>query len=282
MVISGDSEGEEPRKLKAMAPERSKPLHNFSMPCLKWGNQRHLRCMKINSNGEIFSFDHRSSASEAESEGLIIRQREWESEKRRSSSGSEGFKKSPLPPVGVSGRKSKIERDGDDGIEGVREKLMFDLRTATDKMKAAIVDEGEEEELSAAATRPWNLRRRRAACKSPNETNGRGGGLRNEERQQNSSPPRTGNPAMISLRPRGFAAAQGAEKKERCKFSISLSREEKEEDFRLMIGTRPSRRPKKRAKIVQKQLDRLFPGLWISEITPDSYEVPDFPEPGKK
>ncbi|OMO63499.1 hypothetical protein COLO4_32387 [Corchorus olitorius] len=31
----------------AMAPERSKPLHNFELPCLKWGNQKYLRCMKL-------------------------------------------------------------------------------------------------------------------------------------------------------------------------------------------------------------------------------------------
>ena len=44
-------------------------------------------------------------------------------------------------------------------------------------------------------------------------------------------------------------------KRERPKFSVSLSREEVRDDFMAMVGTRPPRRPKKRARIVQKQLD---------------------------
>ncbi|KAJ6429798.1 hypothetical protein OIU84_021241 [Salix udensis] len=38
----------ERRSVMAMGQERSKPpLHNFDLPFLKWGNQRHLRCMKL-------------------------------------------------------------------------------------------------------------------------------------------------------------------------------------------------------------------------------------------
>ncbi|MCD9645964.1 hypothetical protein HAX54_035404 [Datura stramonium] len=46
----------------AMGPERSKPLHNFTLPCgLKWGNQRYLRCggSKI-PDGEMSSYNRRS------------------------------------------------------------------------------------------------------------------------------------------------------------------------------------------------------------------------------
>ncbi|KAJ6983870.1 hypothetical protein NC653_026630 [Populus alba x Populus x berolinensis] len=35
-------------------------------------------------------------------------------------------------------------------------------------------------------------------------------------------------------------------------------------------------RPKKRPRIVQKQMDALFPGLWLSEVTVDNYKVPEF------
>lgn len=35
---------------------RSKSLHNFSLPCFKWGNQRVLRCVKLTS-------DHRNRSS---------------------------------------------------------------------------------------------------------------------------------------------------------------------------------------------------------------------------
>ncbi|CBI26998.3 unnamed protein product, partial [Vitis vinifera] len=201
--------GERVSELKTMGPERSKPLHNFAMPSLKWGNQRFLRCMKVNSNGEVAADDGRSS-------DLVRGRRESESEKRKGD-----------------------EIDGDDGIEAVRAKLMFDLQAAADKMKVAIFKDGEEEDSS--------------------------------RRKPGTSPSRT-----------DVSAPRRGEKKERAKFSVSLSRQEIEEDFMAITGHRPARRPKKRAKNVQKQLDTLFPGLWLTEVTPDSYKVPDFPETGKR
>ncbi|XP_042501029.1 uncharacterized protein LOC122078899 [Macadamia integrifolia] len=285
MVFSGVSERDRPQKFMAMAPERSRPLHNFNMPSLKWGNQRHLRCMKVNSNEEIPTLDRRSSASEAKFEGFISRRKEFDSTKRRPSNGSQSFEKLLLPPIGAYGQKSEIEGDVDDGIAEVREKLMSELRTAANKISVAILEEGEEDE-SAAAVRPWNLRTRRAACRAPSERGGGDAGCsnsKNEERQSNSSPLRTDNSTIKSLRLRGLSSAQvSVEKKGSPKFSIPLSREDIEDDFLSMTGARPSRRPKKRAKIVQKQLDTIFPGLWLSEITPDSYRVPDIPEPGKR
>ncbi|KAL2478004.1 Uncharacterized protein Fot_47018 [Forsythia ovata] len=67
----------------------------------------------------------------------------------------------------------------------------------------------------------------------------------------------------------------GGQKKEKRKlsFEISLSQREIEEDIYSLTGSRPNRRPKKRAKNVQKQLDDVFPGSWLASITPDSYKV---------
>lgn len=164
--------------MMAMVPaERSKPLHNFSMPCLKWGNQRLLRCVKVSTS------------------------------------------------------------DSDD-IATVREKLMIDLKVATDNLKVSLFQE--------ANPKPWNLRTRRAACKAPHQTN-----------QDNN------NKRKMDERP---------------KFSVSLSKDEVQQDFRALLGTRPPRRPKKRPKIVQNNLDTLFPGLWLTEVTVESYKVPDVPE----
>lgn len=68
------------------------------------------------------------------------------------------------------------------------------------------------------------------------------------------------------------------EKKEtKQKFSILLTRQEIEEDIFAMTGSKPARRPKKRAKVVQKQIDNVFPGLWLAAITPDSYKVSEAP-----
>lgn len=249
----------------AMAPpERSKPLHNFSLPCLKWGNQRHLRCMKV-TNGETSSPDRRSSPSEAESDSSFRI-------KRRSCS------------TALSYDKSKTEGDRNNGFDAIREKLMSDLRVAADKIKVSILEDGVEDAsgsaAAAASTRPWNLRTRRAACKAPNESaiGGKGGNLRTDS----ASPLLVDFPNAKSSRLRGTAVVtQCTEKKERAKFSMSLSKEEVSDDFLAMIGTRPPRRPKKRAKIVQKHLDFVFPGLWLSEITPDTYKVDEIPDFGK-
>lgn len=259
----------------------------------------------MNPNGEdsSSSADQRFfSASELDKKGLI--------EPRR----REELEKSPSPA-----ERRRKSSDGDQRIDAFRTKLLFHLQTAADKIKDAILREGseEEEERPAAAaaaaaasvpaaeaeteaSRPWNLRTRRAACKAPNGMNGNliiggggggggnGGGAKSlqiEERKPNYSPSRTENK---SPKLRGDVTAAVAadsptgEKRERAKFSVSLSRREIEDDFVNLTGHRPPRRPKKRPKIVQKQLDTLFPGLWMTEITADIYKVPDVPETGNR
>lgn len=59
-------------------------------------------------------------------------------------------------------------------------------------------------------------------------------------------------------------AAVGAAKREEQKFSVSLTKEEIEEDLFAMTGLKPPWRPKKRSKVVKQQLDvRNFAfGLW--------------------
>ncbi|XP_042430831.1 uncharacterized protein LOC122017318 [Zingiber officinale] len=115
------------------------------------------------------------------------------------------------------------------------------------------------------ADRPWNLRTRRAACNAPVET-----------RNGNHVSPSLGAAAIEKVNFSVKTLRMGSnelEKGEMIKFSVSLSRREIEEDFFAIKGTKPPRRPKKRAKIIQRELDALFPGLWLSEITPDSYKI---------
>ncbi|KAJ6802589.1 uncharacterized protein M6B38_191935 [Iris pallida] len=123
---------------------------------------------------------------------------------------------------------------------------------------AAAAAAAEEEESSPAnLSRPWNLRSWRASGRV-------------------SSPPSPRSPTMVSLgkslRPRAENGGGGGGG-ERSKFSVGLSKEEIEEDFVKMKGSKPPRRPKKRAKYIQKQLDSVFPGLWLSEITADLYKI---------
>ncbi|PQQ04517.1 uncharacterized protein Pyn_37160 [Prunus yedoensis var. nudiflora] len=291
MVYIGVSEERErvAAKSMAMGSERTKPLHNFNLPWdLKWGNQKHLRCMKVSSDaggstGEASAVDRRSSAQRLESSVMMTRPRESEFEKRRF--------RAPRP---------RIENDdAEEGIEAVRKKLMFDLKTAADKMKDAILreeevavaaadtdmaadgedvemaEEGESSPAAAAEVRPWNLRTRRAACKAPL---GGGGakGLRIEEKKANYLPLRSeGNNGVKSPRPK-------EKEKGEAKFAVSLTKKEIEDDFMVMLGHRPPRRPKKRPRNVQKQLDTLFPGMWLTEVSAETYKVPEFPETAKR
>ncbi|TXG57371.1 hypothetical protein EZV62_018684 [Acer yangbiense] len=313
----------------AMAPERSsKPLHNFTLPrTLMWGNQRYLRCMKVQDSSTM-------AAAAAIVDHRHVRRR---SSPNRLSGFSDAsrrrervllFKK---PRTDGGGGGGGGDEEEEEGIEAVREKIMNDLKTAADKMKDAILRkqrvsdyEREEEEspVSAAAAaaaaqdsaRPWNLRTRRAACKDPNggpapaaASPASKGFLRIEERKpSSSSSPMRSEVGVGAKSPRvlrgGGGLAEKEVKKERPKFSMALSKKEIEEDFMELVNHRPPRRPKKRPRIVQKQLDvsfffffffeffsifsnrgtTLFPGLWLTEVTADSYKVPELAESSKR
>lgn len=313
MVILGKGRERKAEKLITMPPERSKPLHNFRLP-LSWGARRFLRCVKVNPNAEVTAVDRKSTASSSEDERSFGHPKNPQSERRGSSDRRESFKVfSPSPVVGCSGRKSV-----DDGIEAVRTKVIFDLQTAADELKDAILREGMEAEPTAteipAAERPWNLRTRRAKCKEPNGTiaggnlggnDGGGKSFKADMLKPNFSPLRN---ESKSSRLRGSVIGSG-EKRERGKFSVSLSRQEIEEDFMAMTGQRLPRRPKKRTKTLQKELDvskltrsferfnscvnfgcntnvnwylqMFFPGLWLTEVNAETYKVPDVPDTGK-
>lgn len=248
--------------LMALPPERRsssrEPLHNFTLPPngLKWGNQKFLRCIKLDPNS-----DQRSLISDF----VPIRRAKNELNcNRRSSSSSLVNSADQNPPS--------------DDIEAVREKIMLDLRDAGDKMKISMLEEKPKElDDQSSSVRPWNLRTRRAACKEPktNASAARGGGgkgvncnLASPARRQDS-------------RLRGGLGLLAEQSVERAKFSIRLCKEEIESDLLAITGNKPQRRPKKRPRAVQRQLDALVPGLWLTEIMPESYKVPDVPEPGK-
>lgn len=246
----------------AMGPERSnsKPLHNFMLP-LKWGNQRHLRCTKLPSDSAADAAgDRRSPAS-----------REFHS-----------------PPPSNATRHAKPRFLGDEGIDAVREKLMLDFKTEADRMKDAIlgkevaddddndvrmVDAPPPTEETATGVRTWNLRTRRAPVGDK--------GVRIDERKARlPSPLSTLNGGVAGKSPK---LRRSPEKEVRpVKFSPTLTKKEIEEDFMRMVGHRPPRRPKRRPRNVQKQLDTLFPGQWLSEVSADSYKVPDDAETGKR
>ncbi|GMI65081.1 hypothetical protein like AT3G03880 [Hibiscus trionum] len=57
------------------------------------------------------------------------------------------------------------------------------------------------------------------------------------------------------------------------KLYVTLSSKEKEEDFMAMKGCKPSQRPKKRAKIIQRSLLLVSPGAWLADMCQERYEV---------
>lgn len=142
--------------------------------------------------------------------------------------------------------------------------------------------EGEPEAGAGAeeiVQKPWNLRPRKPMIPRGGFEIGAGGSRNNNH--NNGGELQEGvngeNPAPKSLRLRGFADTNCGEKKEKRKFWIALSKDEIEEDIFVMTGSRPNRRPRKRAKNVQKQMDNVFPGLWLVGITADAYRVADTP-----
>ncbi|KAI9088619.1 hypothetical protein K1719_029733 [Acacia pycnantha] len=267
----------------AMAPERSKHLHNFALPYLKWGNQRHLRCMKVtpDSGGASSSTGDRRSPGMRFENSTVTRKRELEVEMMNNQqfhlSGRDSEKRIKISKLRIDGGDG-----GDDGIEaeggrrrggGGKEQEEPPAATAPSSTASASAS------AAAVEARPWNLRTRRAACKAP-ITGGSGKCLKIEEKRPNRSPPRTDNIANGGKLPPKFRGLP--EKPQRTEVSVPLSKSEIEEDFIGLVGHRPPRRPNKRPKNVQRTLDTLFPGLWLSEITLDTYKVRETPEKGKK
>ncbi|XP_023641548.1 uncharacterized protein LOC111831477 [Capsella rubella] len=207
-------------------PERSKRLHNFTLPYLRWGQQRFLRCVKLPH--------HRSPSSS-----------------------------SPSPDHRSHNGTGELSLD-----------LVYDGGNNKPKLSSVLGNGGEDRTNNNTsgdvAVRPWNLRTRRAACNEPGDESTRivdsSSSLRRHE---------------IGVK-RGGSSEDGGDgdfhnnNNNKVKFSVSLLREEIEQDFSALIGKKPPRRPKKRPRLVQKQMNTLFPGLWLAEeVTADSYDVPE-------
>lgn len=265
-----------------MGTERSKALHNFTMPCsLRWGSQRYLRCMKVSSNGQISNL-RRFNANDSDSSDYQHQQRRTTREKQRESNGSHKLGPTQAAKSFDGGRIFENGDDDDDGIAEVREKVIFDLQAVAEQMKHQIFTESlEDGEVFVSPSlpppppppppvaadgsfTPWNLRTRRAACKAP--VTGSVGGtnsmkaltadvMKPSALLSSTGTLATGDIKSPWLRSGAVAESPSGEKRERAKFSVPLLRREIEQDFIAMVGHRPPRRPKKRAKIVQKELD---------------------------
>ncbi|GAV78001.1 DUF1639 domain-containing protein [Cephalotus follicularis] len=110
-------------------------------------------------------------------------------------------------------------------------------------------DDEEEEEAQEEVSKPWNLRPRRASGDAVVALPVVGYKESKQQQQREN---------LLETKPtRLRGLVDGGEKKEKNKFWIALSKDEIEEDIFIMTGSRPSRRPRKRSKIVQTQLTRV-------------------------
>ncbi|KAI4356668.1 hypothetical protein L6164_000672 [Bauhinia variegata] len=139
-----------------------------------------------------------------------------------------------------------------DGKSKILIRIPARIKGAVDETQCAVEDD-------EPMAKTWNLRPRRAVTKPPHAN---GSAPENKPRSQS-------RPELAATR----AAPEEKAAKKRQMFSISLSKEEIEEDFLGMTGSRPPRKPKRRARTVQKQLDEIFPGLWLTNVTADLYRV---------
>ncbi|XP_030470061.1 uncharacterized protein LOC115688107 [Syzygium oleosum] len=266
MVSARLKERERARGSAAMGSSGGpKQLHNFALPCLKWSNQKHLRCVKVGSPGTSVPDD--GGGGGGRSLKVAIRRRigsdAEDAGEARELGGRPGVV--VLGPRGGGG-------GGGDGVGGRREKrrLSDELWGEREEDSGVLAENKEVSEAQVAV--PWNLRTRRPGYKGPTFVYGGA--------KFGDSPTRS-EEVDVGGGGGGYGSGNGGKNEERDEFAVPLKRKEIEADFMAMTGHRPPRRPKKRNRAVQKNLDTLFPGLWLTEVTADAYkveEVPEYPE----
>lgn len=228
----------------ALSPAKShQPLHNFSLSFLKWGQTNHVntsnRCRRLIS--DTTTTGHRRLSPRTDS---------------RDSSDSDRNNHNK-PPCSLNRMKKNGQRKVDDEDDGV----LLERGTNNGKLSDADV-------VASAAVdgevKPWNLRPRRSAISAiPNHM----------ETGSDVVPTASNLKSRRLLRGAVAEESEAEEKKKKPKLWISLSKEEIEEDLYALTRSKPARRPKKRNKIIQRQIDNLFPGQYLIGISADSYRI---------
>lgn len=236
--------------MSSPVPAKSQQLHNFSLPQLKWNKNNNNLHQRRRRAAESPPHRHRSPIRDS---GSDQRKDDHVEKSEKESIPEKDSKEKIFIRLRKSGKVAESADEENENLDQVPKK------DETQVEKGGDVENCENEEVEEPKT--WNLRPRRAGKKVMNADN-RG----TMKIQENRTRVRTDAISGSSV---------GEKKETKQKFSVSLSREEIEEDFLLMTGSKPPRKPKRRTKTVQKQLDSVFPGLWLSSVTPDCYKVSD-------
>ncbi|KAL8263738.1 hypothetical protein R6Q59_021868 [Mikania micrantha] len=204
--------------MEAVPSKHHQPLHNFSLPFLKWGQR------------SIHPSHH-------------CRRRHRNSLPVDSSDSDLNNRRKPQRILVSTNVKTEIHEE-----HGV---VLMDGGNSSRKL----IDSDAAATPGNGDVKPWNLRPRRFVIDAVD-----GSGAVAGVTTAKSGPA----PAPENDEERG---------KKKRRLWISLSKEEIEEDIYAFTGSRPSRRPKKRNKIAQKQLDNVFPGLYLVGLSADSYRA---------
>ncbi|KAJ8900330.1 hypothetical protein K2173_024970 [Erythroxylum novogranatense] len=228
------------------------PLHNFTFQGLNWSKNNSGNHHRVRKH--LGESSHQSTAKE----------------------------------LGVDRKNEGLEMKSVDGQVDKKSKLFIWLGAKRNGDGEAASDENKTwnvEGSTAAEHKVWNLRPRglvtkkkssadanasRGARRSAKKRVSRGGGAEMNVRfERNDGSELAGDGAKVSENKN----EKGKGKVKTVYFSISLTKQEIAEDIYSLTGSKPSRKPKKRIKLVQKQLDCLFPGMWLSSATSDTYKV---------
>ncbi|XP_024962281.1 uncharacterized protein LOC112502561 [Cynara cardunculus var. scolymus] len=287
------------------APAKLQPLHNFSFTHLKWKNHRSGRSRLA---GETSSSSPPPSSTWRESSSLRSHTHAPSPPHRCQTSPPNGFRRpSPLDKQSPM-RDSEFEADQNYSSQFIEKtgkriitessaksldnnnkrkrsnKISIRIRENSNRHDAAAeenhsstpMDDSVPPPAAAAgedelSPKTWNLRPRRPPVNHKQSSTGGLPKIGTSRLQEIKTSHETViNKQLPELNTNNNT---GMRKSKKQKFSIPLSRGEIEEDVFLLTGSKPSRRPKKRPRAIQRQLDNLFPGLWLDSITADSYKV---------
>ncbi|XP_044491897.1 uncharacterized protein LOC123215745 [Mangifera indica] len=257
---------------------KSQPLHNFSLPDLKWA-MNHANTHRFRKLSDCSS--HKSPRNDADCESEYPKQNPILESGRIGDGIDKSDKKKPAAAVLSDDLVENSEKKLTGSSDGSRSKIFIKIRTKNCKTSDEVADTGDHASVAAedaeeSVPKTWNLRPRRVITKVNNNATGGASKIGGAAVQDHKAQPPTRNRNIVTTEAK-VPEKKEREKEKKQKFSISLTKEEIENDILILTGSKPARRPKKRAKNVQKQLDFVFPGLWLASITPDSYRVNDGP-----
>ncbi|KAF8110803.1 hypothetical protein N665_0079s0115 [Sinapis alba] len=280
------------------SPVKSHPLHNFPLSDLRWAmnhaNTHRLR--KPSGRSPLREANHGKGSLVTEevneASGSSSFELRPEKQKKKGSAAAvsdSATDRSGTKSTAADGRSKifiRIRTKNNEETADVSATAVSDTATA-----AADVHEADDIEADVSigerisdgggggqegdefGPKTWNLRPRKPPTKkrSIGGNCGGSGTLLTENKAQ-------GTVRTEAIRSRNGVDAKIAtttteRKEKKPRLSISLSKMEIDEDIYSLTGSKPSRRPKKRAKNVQKQLDVLFPGLWMGNVSSDAYKV---------